>query len=63
MKRLFVTLAVAAGVLLAAAYVFRTELATRAMRGVVASNLQTDLAPRLVALLAGSETSEVDELL
>ncbi|HZX22191.1 MAG TPA: MBL fold metallo-hydrolase [Woeseiaceae bacterium] len=47
MKRLFVTLAVAAGVLLAAAYVFRTELATRAMRGVVASNLQTDLAREL----------------
>lgn len=47
MKRLFVIMALAAGVLLAVAYAFRTELATRAMRGVVASNLQTDLISEL----------------
>jgi hypothetical protein len=39
MKRLFATMALAAAVLLAVAYALRTELATRAMRGVVADEL------------------------
>jgi hypothetical protein len=42
MKRLLVVVAVVAALLLATGYAFRTELATRAMRGVVAQNLQTD---------------------
>ena len=47
MKRLLVVVAVVAALLLAAGYAFRTELATRAMRAVVAQNLQTDLLQEL----------------